>query len=194
MATIHSPRPTWSRAWHLITFLFLTHLVLAQETFTDSACRAQTTAMNSCAKRWDSVNTPNPSSPTNPPLTPTPTDPHRMHQVQHRQHNLARPLRMRLLRQRPPLLRRPSPLRRASMDASATVVPRRREQLSDEGRGVYGQSELGECEWGHGESVYGQRFAGTVDEDDGECNCGYNRGGEDGCGCGCGTRKSNSHR
>lgn len=44
----------WLRTY-LIICLCLFQPVYSQETFTDSACRAATTAMNSCAQRWDSV-------------------------------------------------------------------------------------------------------------------------------------------
>ncbi|KAF2029936.1 hypothetical protein EK21DRAFT_100843 [Setomelanomma holmii] len=39
-----------------LTILFAS-LALSQETFTDSACRAQTTAIAACASRWDSIRT-----------------------------------------------------------------------------------------------------------------------------------------
>ncbi|KAF1919298.1 hypothetical protein BDU57DRAFT_527344 [Ampelomyces quisqualis] len=42
-------------AWLLLTHLCAT--MCAQETFTNSACAAATPAMNSCAKRWDSIRT-----------------------------------------------------------------------------------------------------------------------------------------
>jgi len=53
--TQQTSRPQWLRKWLLTTYMFCIALTTAQETFTDSACRAQTTAMNACAKRWDSV-------------------------------------------------------------------------------------------------------------------------------------------
>tara|TARA_R110002003_G_scaffold189_2_gene14709 strand:+ start:6297 stop:7133 length:837 start_codon:yes stop_codon:yes gene_type:complete len=43
--------------WLPLAYLFLVPNTLAQETFTNAECRAQTTAMNACAKRWDSIRT-----------------------------------------------------------------------------------------------------------------------------------------
>jgi hypothetical protein len=56
MARPRTPkRPPSSSNFLLLSITLLLPLASAQETFTDSACRAQTSAMNSCAKRWDSV-------------------------------------------------------------------------------------------------------------------------------------------
>ncbi|KAF2821676.1 hypothetical protein CC86DRAFT_99307 [Ophiobolus disseminans] len=55
-ATPNSPRSRHSLStWLIITYLCVIQVAYAQETYTDSACRAATTAMNSCAKRWDSI-------------------------------------------------------------------------------------------------------------------------------------------
>jgi hypothetical protein len=44
-------------SWLLLTIFTLTTCIVAQETFTNAACITATPAMNSCAKRWDSIRT-----------------------------------------------------------------------------------------------------------------------------------------
>jgi hypothetical protein len=52
------PWTSSTRTWLVFMFCvsFLTHAA-AQETYTNAACRAVTSTMNSCAKRWDSIRT-----------------------------------------------------------------------------------------------------------------------------------------
>jgi hypothetical protein len=53
MATSHFRMPSWL----FFTTLAMTGLSIAQETFTNAECMTAVPAMNSCAKRWDSIRT-----------------------------------------------------------------------------------------------------------------------------------------